>query len=378
LTARPRVLQVGKFYAPARGGIETCLKYQSEALLNHVDLKVIVANGERSTSREVINGVPVTRLPTWATLSSAPVCPGMVREIRAARADIVHLHLPNPAAVLAYLASGYSGTLILHYHSDIVRQKWTSKAFQPIMDRVLQRADSIIVASRNYARSSPVLRPMQDRCDVIPYGIVMADFERPNHARVRAIRDRFGPNLAIAVGRLVYYKGFEYLIRAMAHVDGTLLLVGKGPMHDSLAEEIRKHGLTNKVHLLGEVDGEKRLDLYHAADLMVLPSVARSEAFGIVQLEAMACGKPVINTNLDSGVPFVSIDGVTGLTVPPQDEASLASAMRLLFENEALRQKYGDAARHRVQEQFTVDTMVEQLLNVYARSNAKFAALVRS
>jgi glycosyltransferase involved in cell wall biosynthesis len=375
LTNRLRVLQIGKFYSPFRGGIETYLQDQSEALLPHVDLRVIVANAGRSLSRETVNGVAVTRLPTWTTISGAPVCPGMVREIPESRADIVQLHLPNPAAVLAYLASGHSGTLICHYHSDIVRQKWLGRAFQPILRHILNRADAIIVSSVNYLESSTILRPVRDRCRVIPYGIVLKKFDRPDAAEVRAIRERFGPRIVIAVGRMVYYKGFEYLIRAMSKVDATLLLVGTGHLHDALLGEIEKRGLEGRVHLLGDVESGRLPDFYHAADLMVLPSLARSEAFGIVQLEAMACGKPVVNTSLDSGVPFVSRNGVTGITVPPKDSDALASAIQLLLENEAMRKSYGEAARRRVHEIFTMEAVTDSLLGLYGQLNPPFDAL---
>jgi glycosyltransferase involved in cell wall biosynthesis len=367
------VLQIGKFYSPFRGGIETYLQDQSEALLPHVDLQVIVANGGRSLSREMINGVPVTRLPTWTTIAGAPVCPKMVREIRKFRPDIVQLHLPNPGAILAYLASGHTGSLICHYHSDVVRQKWLGRAFHPILQHTMNRANAIIASSWNYVHSSPVLQSARDRCHVIPYGIVLEKFDRPNAAEVRGIRERFGPKIVIAVGRLVYYKGFDYLIKAMSKVDATLLLIGTGPLRDALSAEIQKRGLQGKFHLLGDVEAEKLPDFYHAADLMVLPSVARTEAFGIVQLEAMACGKPVVNTSLNSGVPFVSENGVTGITVPPKDSDALVSAIQLLLENDAMRKNYGEAARRRVHQMFTIEAATESLLDLYGRLNPRFA-----
>jgi rhamnosyl/mannosyltransferase len=212
---------------------------------------------------------------------------------------------------------------------------------------------------------------------VIPYGIVVKNFERPNEAGVRAIREQYGPRVVLAVGRLVYYKGFEFLIRAMSKVDATLLLIGTGPLHEALSSEIRNRGLESRVHLLGDVDSQTLLHYYHAADLLVLPSLARSEAFGIVQAEAMACGKPVINTSLDTGVPFVSQNGVTGITVPPQDSEALASSIQFLFENEAIRKKFGEAARRRVQERFTVEAMTEKLLGLYGQLNPRFATLSR-
>jgi glycosyltransferase involved in cell wall biosynthesis len=374
---RLRVLHIGKFYPPVRGGIESHVAVQAEALREHVELKVIVANKTRLISREILNGVSVTRLPTWMNLAGAPICPAMVREIRAFRPDIVHLHLPNPPAVLAYLASGHSGGLICSYHSDVVRQKFMSRVFQPILYKLLNRADAIIVSSRNYLQSSAVLRSFEERCRVIPLGISLKKLPQANEFEVRAIRKRFGPRIILAVGRLVYYKGFEYLIRAMSKVDATLVLIGSGGLQHMLSNEIRERGLEGKVHLLGDVEDEALTNYYTAADLFVLPSVERSEAFGLVQLEAMACGTPVINTSLDSGVPFVSENGVTGITVPPRDSDALATAIQFLLENDELRAVYGEAARRRVHERFTIETQTDALLELYGLVNPQFASLTK-
>jgi len=362
---RPRVLQIGKFYAPFRGGIESHVADQSEALLEHADVKVIVANHDRTLSRETRNGVSVTRLPTWINVAGAPICPAMVREIREFQPDIIHLHLPNPGAVLAILASGHSGNLVCTYHSDVVRQRFFARAFQPVMDRILKRTDAIVVSSWKYARSSPGLRSFQSRCRVIPFGIVHTRFEQQDESQVEAIRNQFGPRIVLGVGRLVYYKGFEYLIRAMERVDGTLLVIGTGRLHEALSAEIRDRGLHARVHLLGDVPDAQLANYYRAADIFVLPSVERSEAFGIVQLEAMACGKPVINTQIDSSVPCVSENGATGITVPPKDVDALADAIRVLLDNDALRRSYGEAARRRVHDRFTIEAATNDLLRLY-------------
>ena len=363
MSAFPRILQVGKYYAPHKGGIETHLQLLCEQLRGHADVRVVVASGTRSSSEETVGGVPVKRLATWLNLASAPLCPAMVREIRDSQADIVHLHLPNPSAVMAYLASGHTGTLICSYHSDTVRQKILGPAFEPILMQVLRRSAAVIAASPNYIESSRVLRAVRDRCQVIPYGIPVAQFDRVDSQQVDAIQRQYGPNLLVTVGRFVYYKGFEYLIRAMEKIDGRLLLVGDGPLRPVFEKEIRARGLENRVTLLGQV--EHILPFYQAAEIFILPSIARSEAFGIVQLEAMACGKPVVNTQLDSGVNFVSLDGVTGITVAPQEPAALATAINALLGNADLRARYGAAARSRVQQLFTLETMTQKMLELY-------------
>lgn len=361
---KPRVLQLGKFYPPHTGGMESHLEALCRQLKEHIDLKVIVAasNSFRS-SEELIDGVKVAHLGRLFTLRSAPMCPTMVRRIREAKADLVHIHWPNPTALLAYLASGHRGRLVFTYHSDVVRQRVLSRVFDPILRCGLDRADAIIVSSANYIDSSDVLRPYREKCRVIPFGIDIKRFERPDELEVVRLRKQFGSRMILSVGRLVYYKGFEFLINAMKSVNAHLVLVGNGPLEAELQARIRSGGLEDRVTLLTKV--KDVVPLYHDAQLFVLPSIARSEAFGIVQLEAMACGKPVINTQLDSGVPSVSIDGVTGMTVPPANSKELARAINALLDDPRRRAMYGHAAYRRVREQFSLTGMADQTLALY-------------
>jgi len=360
---RLRVLHVGKFYPPHIGGMETHLQALCGGLQRFVDVEVIVANDARRNEKALVDGVQVTRVGTMFDLASAPVCPGMVRKIRQAEADLVHLHLPNPTAILAYLASGHRGRLVVTYHSDIVRQKVLGRAFQPILGRALDRCSAVITSSLNYIETSPVLSAYRERCRVIPYGIPIEQFHRYDTEAVAKIRAQYGPRMVLSVGRLIYYKGFEYLIQAMARVEGRLLIAGDGPLRADLERETRSRELGDRVIFLGGV--QDVVPYYHAADVFVLASTARSEAFGIVQLEAMACGKPVVNTRLDSGVPSVSVDGVTGLTVPPAHPEALASAINLLLEDPWRRMEYGRAARRRVQEEFSLEVMTHRTLQLY-------------
>jgi glycosyltransferase involved in cell wall biosynthesis len=363
-----RVLEVGKFYPPHMGGIETHLHALCSEISHEVSVRVLVANDSRIQREEIVDGVPVTRLARLFSVSTAPICPQMARKIRTSGADLVHIHLPNPAALLAYFASGHRGRLVLTWHSDIVRMTMITRAIAPVEHRALRRADACIATSRRYLETSPILRQHRERCHVIPYGIRSERFRRRDSDAVARIRARFGSRILLAVGRLIYYKGFEFLVRAMREVDAHLLLVGEGPLRDTLEDEVRSLGLSDRVTFLGEIQNEALSPYYQAADIFVLPSVARSEAFGIVQLEAMACGVPVINTLLDSGVPFVSIDGITGVTVPPAEPKSLAAAINLLLSNPVLRAQYGAAAARRVGEEFTLDRMTRRTLEVYGQA----------
>lgn len=360
-----KVLQIGNYYPPHIGGIENHLQSLCGELRKKTEVEVIVANDRRTTVNEVVDGVRVSRVGRTLTVRRASICPSMISRIRSSKAEIVHLHCPNPTAILAYLGSGHPGRLIVTYHSDIVRQKFLGTLFEPILHAFLRRSAAIIVTSPNYLRTSPVLADHISRCRVIPYGISFTNFRNPDPAAVLHLREKYGSRLVLSVGRLVYYKGFEYVIRAMTRVDGKLLIAGDGALRDSLQRLSSLLHLNQKVIFLGEIENEKLAPYYHAASVFVLPSVARSEAFGIVQLEAMACGKPIVNTSLDSGVPFVSLDNVTGLTVAPRDSGALAEAINTLLERDELRARFGEAARRRVESEFSLESMVRRTLELY-------------
>jgi rhamnosyl/mannosyltransferase len=360
-----KVLHVGKFYPPHKGGIESHLGALCAGLSASIETEALVANEGPETVLETIDGVRVTRVGTLFNLSAASVCPGLGRRIREADADIVHIHLPNPTAILSYLASRARGKLVFSHHSDIVRQKVLGTLFEPILRHAFRRADAIVVATPNHITSSRVVRDYEKKCSIIPYGIDAQQFAAPDEATVRDVRARFGPRIVLSVGRLVYYKGFEYLIRAMRRVDAHLIIVGEGPLYHELEGEARKAGVASRVTVMTDVADVR--PYYQAADVFVLASTARSEAFGIVQLEAMACGVPVVNTRLDSGVPCVSLDGVSGLTVAPADDAALSTAMERLFGDVELRARLGAAGKQRVSESFSVEVMTKQALELYEK-----------
>jgi glycosyltransferase involved in cell wall biosynthesis len=360
---RLRVLQLGKYYPPYRGGMESHLQCLSDELKELVDLKVIVANGGRQTRTDVVDGIDVTRLGRLLNFNSAPICPELVWKIRSARADIIHLHWPNPMAVLAFLVSGHRGPLVFTYHSDIVRQRKMAVAFMPILRHALKKASAIIVSSPNYIDGSDVLSDFRDRCRVIPFGVSIDHFDEIDVREVQRIRAHYGPRIVLGVGRMVYYKGFEHLVRAMSVVDGHLLLIGRGPLREFLGQLAADLNISDRVTFMSEVDDVR--PYYHAADVFALSSIMRSEAFGIVQLEAMACGKPVINTSLDSGVTFVSPHGVSGLTVAPADYLALGNAIKQLLDQPEQGTALGRAGRQRVGHSFTVERMVQSTFELY-------------
>src|SRR5271154_4442190 len=367
---RPSVMHVGKFYRPHFGGIETHVEALCQELVKSMDVRVLVAGDSRRSQECVIDGVNVSRVAQSMSVFGAPVCLSMPRRIRSSRPDLVHLHLPNPGGALAVLASGYRGRVIVSWHSDVIRQHSLAKLYNPIERILLKKSRAIVASSPNYIESSAVLSRFKDRCRVIPYGIDSLKYQNSDPAAVRAIREKYGPKIVLMVGRLVYYKGGEHAVRAMTKIDANLLIIGDGPLMQNLQRQARELGVADRVFFLGKVQGSIS-PYYQASDVFILPSIARSEAFGIVQLEAMACGKPVVNTDLASGVPYVSIDGETGITIPPASPEALAAAVNSLLEDSAMRTAYGHAALRRVQNEFSLDLMVRRTLEVYREAGVE-------
>ena len=360
-----RVLHLGKFYPPQRGGMESHVKTLCEGLQRQIDVEVLVSNTGARTERTHCEGVAVTRVACLAQVSSTSINPGMVAEIRRSTADLIHLHWPNPMTALAYLLSGHAGRLVVTYHSDVIKQRILGRVFDPVLDAVLQRAEAIIASSERYLETSAVLSRYAARCRMIPFGIAKEYFDPPEQAGVEALRKRFGDVTILSVGRLVDYKGFDTLIRALAETPGRLLIAGEGPLKPKLMALARALHLERRVVFLGDVPDPQLRTLYHAADVVVLASTNRREAFGLVQAEAMAACRPVINTALESGVPMVSLDGVTGLTVAHSDAGAMARAIRLLLEDASLRLAYGRAARLRAETLFRADLMCARTVALY-------------
>lgn len=360
---RPRVLHIGKFYPPHKGGMETHLQQLCRATAHALDIDVVVASNSNLDVIESDGPIRVHRAATLATLASAPICPSMARAIRNTPADIVHLHSPNPTAVLSYFASRHPGRLVVTHHSDIVRQRVLKIAYEPWLRQLMSRADRLVCFSPNYLETSGILSRHRERCRVIPHGVDPVSFEGADPRTVAEIRSKYGSQIVLAVGRLVYYKGFEFLIRAAARTNATLLIIGTGPLRDKLERTARESGAAARIHFLGEVPDPT--PYYRAAKVFALPAIARSEAFGIVQLEAMACGTPVINTSVDSGVPFVSRHDVSGITVPPGDVEALEQAIKLLLGDDALHRRLSHGAVKRVRELFTLERMAEETIHLY-------------
>jgi len=358
-----KILQIGKYYPPEHGGMESHLANLCQGLSQYFDISVLVANRNRVTQRESVGPINVVRAGRWMNIAGAPLCPVMPWFIRQMQPDLIHLHVPNPGGVISLILSNYRGPLVVTYHSDVLRQGFLIPIFQPVLDRTLSQSRAIIATSQTYIETSPVLKRFSQRCRVIPLGIDIGACNPRTAELATEIKQTYPGPIVLAVGRLVYYKGFEYLIHAMQDIQATLLVIGEGPLRASLEALVVEYAVSERVKILGSVPNVE--PYMEAADVFVLPSIARTEAFGLVQLEAMVRGKPVVNTNIPSGVPFVSPHQISGLTVLPRDPAALAEAINQLLACPELRRRYGQAGRKRVEDEFSIASMVRQTMVIY-------------
>lgn len=362
------ILQVNKLYYPHIGGIETVIQDISEGLKTRADISVLVCQEKGKTKKEIINGVKVTRASSFGIFSSMPVSFSFINLFKkmSKKADIIHLHLPFPLSDLACLLSGYKGKVVVSWHSDIVKQKKLLKLYKPIMNALLKRADCIIVATQGHIDGSQYLKPYANKCRIIPYGINTKLYTK-NTKKIltNKLFDKEDKKV-LFIGRLVYYKGIEVLLEAFSHTYGSeLFIVGKGPLEKELLDLSMSLGIHDKVHFMGKLSDVELMEALEDCDIFVLPSVENSEAFGIVQMEAMAYGKPIINTCLNTGVPYVSINGETGITVEPRNANQLSKAIKELVENDEKRKEYGERAYELVRQKFEMKKVLNDLFELY-------------
>ena len=366
-----KILELGKFYFPHKGGIETLLRAWSEGFVRRgAEVACVVANDCARTTHELLNGVRVHRLASYGTLLSTSVCPAYLAATRRHAADLWHVQFPNPLADIASIAGDRATPLVLSYHSDVVRQAGVMRFYQPVLNALLRRATRIVVSTPQHLEYSPWLAPFRAKCEVIPFGINLAALALTPERERRVAelrREAGGRPIVLNVGRLVGYKGQRFLIEALRELDAVAWIVGTGPLDAELRRLAAELGVADRVKLWGGVSDDDLPALLHACDVFALPSITAAEAFGIVQVEAMACGKPVVSCALQSGVKFVNQHGVTGLLVTPADSAALAAGIRSLLGDATLRHRLGAAARARAEREFAEEVMVDRYWNCFER-----------
>lgn len=364
-----KILQLGKFY-PIGGGVEKVMYELMTGLAGHgVDCDMLCAavNGGSSTTA-VSQHARLICSRTLFKFAATMISPSMIMTLRkiSGRYDIIHVHHPDPMAALALRLSGYKGKVILHWHSDIIRQKQFLRLYLPLQNWLLKRADVVIGTSPVYLKNSPYLKDVQHKTASLPIGV---DAMKPDKAITERIRRQYGNRKIIfSLGRLVHYKGFRYLIDAATYLndDYVVLIGGTGPLRAELENQITRLGLRNKVYLLGRISGAELPSYYDACRLFCLSSIQKTEAFAIVQIEAMACGKPVVATRISqSGVSWVNAHGESGLDVFPESPGELADAIMKISDDEVVYQSFAHRARKRYETYFTKERMIDNCLEIY-------------
>ncbi|MGD2135488.1 MAG: glycosyltransferase [Gemmatimonadales bacterium] len=361
-----KILHLSKFYPPDPGGLEQVVGQLAEgAAARGHEVRVVAATGSswmRDPGKRITepprHGVVVVRLPTPTVVWSQPVARGYLRAARWP-ADVVYVHRPHPVADVAAMIGPRRPTIVLH-HSDVQRQRAARWLYRPLARRVAARAKAVVVATESHLGHADDLGPAgRAKARVIPFGVDVARFTPRMHPErpMSFPPEEVGP-VGLFVGRLVSYKGLDVLLDAARDTDLNLVIAGDGPLRMWLWEEIPRRGLKDRVRMAGRPADEDLPGYYQAADYVVLPSTSPAEMFGVVLLEAMASGTPVINTALTTGVREVSEPDATGLMVPPGDALALRAAMQCLAGDAQLRARMGEAGRKRVEERFTLEAMI--------------------
>ena len=388
-----KICHLGKFYPPATGGVETHVQTLARAQVAlGADVRVICVNHEgaggsdvtwrtaasTSTVEQVDEGVRVTRLGRRASVSRFDVCPSLLTTLLRARSegvDIAHVHAPNPTMFAALAVLPKFKTLVVTHHSDVIKQRVLAAAFAPIERLIHSRAALVLATSEKYAAGSSALTRIAAKVRALPLGLDLAPFLSPNRSALdyaAKLRAELGTPLWLSVGRLVYYKGLRNAIDALVHMRGRLLVVGDGPLKRELVERAAARGVSDRISWAGYLDADQLVGAYQAATALLFPSNARSEGFGLAQVEAMASGCPVINTSIaDSGVSWVSRDGETGITVPPDDSRALEDATRRLLDEPGLRGRMAEAGVMRARRDFDHRVMATRSIELYRSARQK-------
>lgn len=318
----------------------------------------------------------VIPVPYYAMLASVPICPGILgvvrTELESGRSNLLHVHAPNPWGDLAAIRAPKSTPVVITWHSDIVRQRALLKLYGPIQQHALRRADRIVVFTPKHYDSSQQLRSEELRRKVrtVPIGIDFSklDAVAPDAEAMASLKQWInGRAVVLSVGRHVYYKGYQYLLGALARLpsDVALLMVGAGPLTGELVRYAEQRGLSGRVKFLGEVKQPALVAALTLCDVFCLPSIEQSEAFGIASAEAMAFGKPTVVCELGNGVNYLNRDGVTSLVSPPRDERALSDALAQLLRDDGMRLRMGQAAREWVRAEFGVEAMRDGTIDLY-------------
>ena len=363
-----RVLQFGKFYPPDIGGIEIVIEDLTLALnANGIACDVLCSNSKKEYKEEILPcGAKIMRCASFGKIASTSISPQMIFKLREVIKDydIIHIHLPDPMANVALLLSNYKNKkIILHWHSDIIRQKNLLKFYLPLQKKLLNIADYIIATTQKYIDESLFLRDFKDKCVGIPIGVDKKALLSKKIDKDSIIPFPTNKKVIFSLGRLAQNKGFEYLIESAKYLsdDYVVFIGGSGLLAENLASLIAQNNLQNKVFLIGKISRNNLQYYYSNYHIFVLPSI--QESYGIVLIEAMSFQKPIICTKLfPSGNDWINQDNKTGLVIESKDSKAIAEAINKIELNYNF---YANNAYSRYLEQFSQEKTIENIINLY-------------
>ncbi len=370
-----RVLCFGRFFDDTPGGMQTHVDHLFRAMRGYVDYVHLVPSRDRRGFEGQLQGFPLIRTPSWNVDGSLALSPALVAKARALHRgkpfDLVHLHFPDPMSHVASWAIPAHVPRVITWHADIIRQKLMLAAYRPFQNAALRHAKAIIAATPAHIKSSAELpKPhLAGKLHVIPFGFDLAHYALPL-GLTSELKQHYPGNIIFALGRHVHYKGFDVLIKAMAQLpaDAQLLMGGEGPLTAQWKALAAQSSAAARIHFVGKISDADLPAYFQACDVFCLPAVNQAEAFGIVQVEAFACAKPVVSTRLNNGVDFVNQDGITGYTVTPSSVDELAQALNKLLTDPVLRQQMSQQALLRAQLEFSLQALRSKTLAVYEQA----------
>ena len=353
----PIILHICKVYIPVKGGVQRVVQGITTALPNFFHC-VVTTGLDGAIRQQRVDEGEIFRCRAYAEIASMPIAPSLLPLVfsSARKASLIALHYPFPLAEAALSLTPFTPPIVVHWHSEVIAQRKLKWLVAPITLVILLRAKAIIVTSQRMLPKSFLLKLFQRKIHYIPYGIPPAVLTAPiTHP---------GPDYFLLIGRHVSYKGIDVAIRSMQKINCRLVIVGDGPLFEQHEKLVNDLGLSNKITFERYANDQQVTAKIVQSLALVVPSVRENEAFALVQLEAMRLGKPIINTNLQSSVPWVARHQQEAITVPPANIEALASAMQALLEDAPLRKRLGDKALERFKGEFTADrfaTRVDQL-----------------
>ena len=364
-----RILHISKYYYPYVGGVENICKYIADNSEGH-EVAVVCFNDGHLNNVGEVDGIKVYRVGAFVTIARQAISLTyfmvLRKVIKRFRPDIIHFHWANPfpAAILLPLIPK-DVKLIIHWHMDIIKQRKIYRFIKPIEERLLKRADMVVVTSPQYRDGSVPLQPFKEKVRVVPNGIGTSSLKKPLKAEIDAVKGKYGgKKIVFFVGRHILYKGLTYLIEAEKYIksDCVFVIAGDGPLSKQLMASCQ----SERVFFVGRLSDELLTRYYYAASVFVFPSITKNEAFGMALAEAMYCYTPAVTFTISgSGVNWVNLNEVTGIEAPNGDVRAFAEAIDRLLVDENLAKRYGEAAHQRVAENFTVDIMMREMMKCY-------------